>query len=469
MTHDYSKKLRRVISENRLICWFVSLHLIFAVFLGRLYAFAPDEAGYLATFRDLYGSNADTNPQSYSGWIAAPKIFLWIIYSPAKLLNLVGVSDVLSIRILSIVLSALTLYLLLKLQKEGNFGTKISRKFVFFVFFIPSIFLWNSIGLRESFIFAEICLFLFGINRIMIGKEKLGYIYLFLGSYGLLSTKSYLWAILMIAVILSCFIYLFLKVKHRKIIVLLLIGLVLPSLAFASTTSIYALSYIFQSDISDTGERSGDSVSQVYVDVSESGSEPDIQLITFHGGSTLISLHFYLENNPDTILSKLLGKLSLDKKIQSMWDEKIRAELISQDVKASQDSSSLNGHVLKPGNIKEPLTMIWPALEFLGGPFPFFDNAGIAITIASLESPLWWAIYLVLISQFLRFRRLKPIRDPQIVLILVFLFGFVAASALVEVNLGTSFRHRSVLLVPLVFLYVRLGQLGVGKQPSKLD
>ena len=168
-------------------------------------------------------------------------------------------------------------------------------------------------------------------------------------------------------------------------------------------------------------------------------------------------------------MSKLLGKLSLDKKIQTMWDEKIRAELIGQDVEASQDSSSLNGHILKPGNIKEPLTLIWPAIEFLCGPFPFFDNAGIAITIASLESPLWWAIYSVLISQFLRFRRLKPIRDPQIVLILIFLFGFVAASALVEVNLGTSFRHRSVLLVPLVFLYIRLGQLRVGKQPSKLD
>jgi hypothetical protein len=273
----------------------------------------------------------------------------------------------------------------------------------------------------------------------------------------------------MVAIFLSCFIYLFLKVNRRKIIIFLMIALVLPTVTFASTTSVYALSYIFQSDITDTGGRSGDSVSQVYVDVSESGSEPSIQLITFHGDSTLISLHFYLKNNPNTIMSKLLGKLSLDKKIQTMWDEKIRAELIGQDVEASQDSSSLNGHILKPGNIKEPLTLIWPAIEFLCGPFPFFDNAGIAITIASLESPLWWAIYLVLISQFLRFRRLKPIRDPQIVLILIFLFGFVTASALVEVNLGTSFRHRSVLLVPLVFLYVRLGQLGVGKQQSKLD
>ena len=152
-----------------------------------------------------------------------------------------------------------------------------------------------------------------------------------------------------------------------------------------------------------------------------------------------------------------------------MWEEKIRAELISQNVEASQDSLSLTGHILKPGNISEPLTLVWPAIEFLSGPFPFNGNLGIAISIASLETPLWWAIYLGLISQFVRFRRHKPMRDPQIVLINIFLIGFIAASALVEVNLGTSFRHRSVLLVPLVFLYLRLAQLGKDKQLSKLD
>ena len=176
MTLDYSKRLKRVIYKNRLIFWFVSAHLLFAIFLGRLYAFAPDEAGYLATFRDLYASNNETNPQSNSGWIAAPTIFLWITYLPAKLLNLVGVPDLLSIRILSIALSALTLYLLFELQNRGKLGTKVSQKVVFSVFFIPSIFLWNSLGLRESFIFAEISLFLFGLSLVIEGSKKKGYL-----------------------------------------------------------------------------------------------------------------------------------------------------------------------------------------------------------------------------------------------------------------------------------------------------
>ncbi len=36
--------------------------------------------------------------------------------------------------------------------------------------------------------------------------------------------------------------------------------------------------------------------------------------------------------------------------------------------------------------------------------------------------------------------------------------GEIAFSALIEVNLGTSVRHRLILFIPIVFLYVRLAQ-----------
>ena len=65
---------------------------------------------------------------------------------------------------------------------------------------------------------------------------------------------------------------------------------------------------------------------------------------------------------------------------------------------------------------------------------------------------------MLVIFQFIRFRKVKFLKDPAILFTLIFLAGEIAFSALVEVNLGTSFRHRSILLVPLVFLYVRLAQ-----------
>ena len=81
-----------------------------------------------------------------------------------------------------------------------------------------------------------------------------------------------------------------------------------------------------------------------------------------------------------------------------------------------------------------------------------------AVGISSLESPLWWMLYALVIFQFYRLRRVKFWQDPSILFTLIFLAGEIAFSALVEVNLGTSFRHRSILLIPLVFLYVRIAQ-----------
>ena len=170
----------------------------------------------------------------------------------------------------------------------------------------------------------------------------------------------------------------------------------------------------------------------------------------------MIALHFYLIDNPNALFSKISKAIHLDKKIQSIWDEKVALGLVHKDNQVGTDTSSLNGHILAPGKISQPLTLIWPSFVFLCGPFPFIGDPGIAVFISSLESPLWWAFYALIIFQFIRFRKVKFLRDPQILFTLIFLAGEIVFSALVEVNLGTSFRHRSILLVPLVFLYVRL-------------
>ena len=473
---------KRLILENRLLTGFIFTHAFFAIFLGKLYALAPDEGGYLYTFNHVYTLPINTWAQGGSGWVAAPTVFLWIVYLPSKILNIIGVPDYLSIRFLSILLASISLYLIKNiLQKSLMIGRNL-QKAIFVAFFIPSVFLWTSVGLRESFIIAELTVFLVGLNYLMQGINKKGMLYLLLGSYGLISTKSYLWACLMLALIFSSILFLIHGVERRKIFKFLVAGLILPLTLFASTTSAYALDYIFKSDISETGARSGDSISQIYVDSpgSENGSENGSgngsgnggetvkELITFHGDYTLIALHFYLLDNPNSLFSRVLGVIGLDKKIQRIWDEKIEAGLISKDNQVGSDTSSLNGHILEPADIKEPITLLGPAFIFLFGPFPFIGDPGIAVGISSLESPLWWAFYALVIIQFIRFRKIKYMQDPQIIFTLLFLAGEIAFSALVEVNLGTSFRHRSILLVPLVFLYVRLAQRAREQEELKL-
>lgn len=158
---------------------------------------------------------------------------------------MIGVPDYLSIRLLSILLTTVTLYLLLEIQRHSQSGRKLSQKAIFLVFFIPSVFLWTSVGLRESFFIVAIMLFLAGFDFLIRGLAKRGMLFLFLGSFGLVSTKKYLWACLMLAVILSSAIFLFQGLDRRKIAKFLAAGLLVPVLAFASTTSAYALDYIF--------------------------------------------------------------------------------------------------------------------------------------------------------------------------------------------------------------------------------
>ena len=464
------RSIKRVAVQNRFFGFFFLAHTLFAVFLGRLYALAPDEKAYLSTFNQIYSLPINTNAQTASGWIAAPTIFLWISHLPAKILNLVGMPDYLSIRILSIILATLSLYLLKSILDKTSLKSKFPHRIILIVFFFPSIFLWTSIGLRESFIIAEIAAFLAGLNYLYAGSVKRGMFLLLVGSYGLISTKSYLWAVLMVALVLSSALFLVRGISRRQTMKLVIAGLLLPVALFASTTSAYALGYILHSDISETGARSGDSISQVVIEIpgtgtgdetgtgTGTGGKPVKTLITFHGDYTLIALHFYLIDNPNALFSKMFRAIHLDRKIQRIWDEKVALGLIHKDNQVGTDTSSLNGHILEPGKISEPLTLIWPAFVFLCGPFPFIGDPGIAVFISSLESPLWWVLYSLVIFQFIRFRKVKFLRDPQILFTLIFLAGEIAFSALVEVNLGTSFRHRSILLIPLVFLFVRLAQ-----------
>ena len=455
--------------RNMFMTVFITAHILFAVFLGNLYALAPDERGYLITFNNIYSWSLTSSAQSGSGWIAAPTIFLWIAYLPAKILNIVGVPDYLAVRTLSILLAAVSLYLMKQILGQRPIGGKKLHGVILTTFFIPSVFLWTSVGLRESFIIAEIAIFLAGFNFFFQGNKKRGYFFLFLGSYGLASTKNYLWACLMMATILACIIFLFQGINHRKIVKLLVVILLLPTIAFASTSSVLALEFIFNGAITASGERSGDSITQVIVEVPEESAIGETkELITFHGDYTLIALRYHFIDNPNSSLAKISRIIHLDKKIESMWNKKITLGLVSKDKRVGTDTSSFNGHILEPGKIRNPLSLIRSAFVFLCGPFPFIGDPGIVVSISSLESPLWWAFYALVLFQFFRFRRVKFLKDPPILFTLIILAGMIIFSALVEVNLGTSFRHRSILLAPLIFLYVRLMQRAA-EQGDKLE
>lgn len=486
-------RVKAVISQNKLVMFFVTIHLLFAISLGRLFALAPDEGAYLYTFNNLYGSK-DPNPQFNSGWITAPKPFLWIMYLPAKFLTILGVPDYLSVRILSIAIATLSLVLLINLQKRSGKPNGRFERLIFIFFFIPSIFLWTTVGLREVFLLAEFSLIFVGLNYLFQHRNRAATAYLSLGSYALLSTKNYLWICLLFSILILTLILAF-RGESKKRLMNLGVGLVLiPCIAFASTTSVYALKFlvlsVFHSDLGATADRSGDSIIQVaipsksgessrgasvhnpsgysvqnpsgYIDPANptgpskgSSNGQSATIVTFHGDSTLILLHFYLIDHPNAISTRVLRTFGVAAKVQEIWDAKVKSGLVKKTVKALPDSSSLSGYMLKPGKLHNPLTIARPAFLFMFGPIPFLDQGGIALNTVAYESLLWWLLYSVVLYRLIRYRRNGYLRDPLFLLSATYFVALVAVSALVEVNLGTSFRHRSILFIPLIVMYIR--------------
>jgi len=79
-SHTLGSKILKIVKHfclnNKLVIFFFLTHVVFAIFLGRLFAFAPDEKGYLFTFNNVYSLPINTYSQTGSGWITAPTIFL---------------------------------------------------------------------------------------------------------------------------------------------------------------------------------------------------------------------------------------------------------------------------------------------------------------------------------------------------------------------------------------------------------
>ena len=454
--------------KQPIVVVFIFLHLLLIVLLDKFYALSPDEVGYLFAFNNLYQFPLTTLPQSGSGWITAPTIFLWIAYLPAKVMSLVGIPDSFAIRLQSLIMVTSSMYLVQFAQSKVSNSIRMSKSRLIIVFFIPSVFLWTSTGLRESFIILELIVFLVGISFFRAGKLKIAALTTILASYALVSTKPYLWAILMLSVLITSLIQLCYKLNKRTILQILGCSLVLPSILFMSTTSPYSLNFIFKSDISAVGARSGDSISTVLIQDGENGStgstgSTGTQVLTFHGDYTLIALHFYLKDNPKSILSRTLKFFGLDRKIEMIWDEKIALGLISKDKKVGIDQSSLNGHILDPGKLNNPLSILKSALFFVFGPIPLIGDSGLAVSIASIESPIWWLCFGLMVTRIFKVRRQMTFRDSQFTISLIFMGGFILFSALTQVNLGTAFRHRSVLIAPLVLIFINLKNFSIQK------
>jgi hypothetical protein len=154
-----------------------------------------------------------------------------------------------------------------------------------------------------------------------------------------------------------------------------------------------------------------------------------------------------LENDPKSFAAKLASIFGITEKLKLISSS---ALVVQSDKSIIENKKDLS---LQQANLKNPKQVFTSGVKFLSTPFLFVDNGSLFLNIQALETPVWFFMYgLFGFSLYQLFRRRREI-DYATVLGTFFLLGFVALSALTEINVGTALRHRSILLIPILVIW----------------
>jgi hypothetical protein len=435
-------------------------------------ALAPDENLYRDIFIRLYTDGFTSNVQGFQGaWVP----WLRVLYCPAKVMNLLGLSELQAIRFQSIFYSALALYFIAKLL-IANSRDKFFVRIIFCLLSLtPTVFVWSTLGLRESFLFAEISGIFYFLNRLDKERSIHNYFGLFLSVFSLSMTKNYIFILFMFGFILlfACGLISNRKdyLKHLAVLLIALFPLIcnpalVPAigkylggqLAKEDTLSIGDFNNDGRCDANeacasqpipenlegfdnDGTIRPGGKYNSTRVEVLE-------KKYVAIGGSTL---HLFLEDlkgNPSSFLAKILREVGLVDKLERVASPLILEE---SDTEVLQNRKKL---ALQQAGLKNPLQVLKASAKFLIMPVMFMDNGSVFLNIQSFELPIWLAFYALLLYSLAR--RLLD-RNFQLYihfLPTIFIIEFIAISALTEINVGTALRHRSLLLIPITYILI---------------
>jgi len=252
------------------------------------------------------------------------------------------------------------------------------------------------------------------------------------------------------------------RLRNRKLFVanirLLLFSLLGPLLLFLLTTGSDSLDFVLRQNISSVSNRSGESItsltkedlSRIDNEIEDSVSPTEMnpgESVSIQGNGTLIQLSIITKSESN--LQKVLNFFGLVSVIKA----ELKSELLGNENAALNNIAyEQKSNVLVPGVLSSPTSLIKPSIRYLFGPFPT-GKFGIFDFLTMIESLIWLVLLLTTSIRILRIMRRKAMTHYfALPIATLFIFGNIAFSALVEVNVGTAFRHRSVLLVPLLVI-----------------
>lgn len=364
---------------------------------------APDEGTYADLVKYIA---AGKNTVDYPGY--GPGLYLTsrILILPALYLNYTGISPLDSLRIISSLFGALSSFILIiylgyilqknksKLAINQRFRITLILFFTIFTFW-PSRFLWSVVGLRESANeFLVICFFI-SLNLFLFHSKNSGikYVYLSLCCVLIIFITSIRFQVA-IVLFFSCWIILATgKLKNSDRLI---------SLILLSCTWI-----------------------------------PIQQIVNSQNNLSITEL-----NISGNAANKIL---TLDTELKAEGN-KLNAESTFKIVRCPEKLRNIETRVtsnLICTAYRAPLSIP----TFLFRPFFGLDTYSFRTYTAALENLIWViGVFFVISNYFLKrriiyFEYLKPI--------VIFSILFVCAASTYEGNLGTAFRHKSLVLITL--------------------
>jgi hypothetical protein len=163
---------------------------------------------------------------------------------------------------------------------------------------------------------------------------------------------------------------------------------------------------------------------------------------------TVYALLGELERDPNTIVARIANVLGITAKLKAISKSAI---IVETDKSVVQNQKKLS---LQQAGIKKPLQVLESSAKFLLIPFIFIDNGSLFLNIQSIETPVWLFIYALFFVGLYQVIRRRREFDYVVMVATLFALEFVAISALTEINVGTALRHRSLLLIPILVIWV---------------
>jgi hypothetical protein len=415
--------------------------------LDKITAFAPDERHYAKVFRSLYAS--DFTLANNSGWSAGSENILRLVYLPAKIFNSMGISDLNSIRLQAVGYSLSAALMLYSMASNTRFFGLQSRKWITIALLMPSVFLWSTLGLRENLILFFLVGAYFTISKILNSNSKWYLAPLILLLIGLYVTKGYLYIIFFFSVSASVVILYFQRIRDRKKFVIILSSFLIPLLLFPTATKTnFDLGKLFTSVVIESTEQTNLAKLSTVISIVDYEST----------GQTSQELLFQIKNN--LTLYSLVTKFGFYDGLKKA-SEKVVTK--SKEKKSEIRNTKLD---FASAKLDDPSSVVIGSLRFLFSPIPFVDSGSYIINLLSYESPVWYIFYLLLllIVGKLVFRRYET--NLTILSVVLFSAFFLVTSALIEVNTGTSIRHRSVLLFLILIAIANVRELSDKNEPE---